>query len=475
MNTPKNPNEALRDDIRALTDRLLEAAEYGGPIAISSKSSDLAVLDLVYAIQAALDAEREAAGESVDDDDLNRVIQVRTAELDHARSVAEYSSRAKSDFLARMSHELRTPLNAIIGFAQLILDSKRDPISDRQVRQMTHILNGGRHLLGLINDVLDLSSIEAGRLEMHIEPIEPRALIAESLQMTEALKSQYSVTLENRLPDDVDLPNVACDFLRAKQCLINFINNAYKYNRDGGVVWVSAEVIGGETVRFLVGDTGIGIPESRQHEMFMPFSRLGRESTEIEGSGVGLALTKMLIYAMGGTVDFESAPDKGSVFWFDLPVTELAVGAAEPIPKAKPVPEEMVGRILVIEDSAANLELMKDVLEAYPNIHLITATTGEEGVELAVSEQPDVVLTDINLTGMNGIDVARYLRNVPETADMPVFAISADALSETRQRCFEAGMNGFFAKPIDVLDLTHSIAGTLRYGRHASPDGELQE
>ncbi len=472
---PNNLNDSLREEIAELTAQLQEAAADGGPIAISSESDDTAVLDLVFAIQAALDAERENAGAAVGGGEINRVIRIRTAELDHARSVAEYSSRAKSDFLAQMSHELRTPLNAIIGFAQLILESGRDPINERQTRQMKHILNGGRHLLGLINDVLDLSSIEGGRMETHIEPIDPRDLIAESLQMTAALINQYSVTLENRLPDDVEFPNVACDFLRANQCLINLINNAFKYNRDGGTVWVSAEVIGDETVRFLVGDTGLGIPEARRHEMFRPFSRLGREVSEVEGSGVGLALAKMLIYAMGGTIDFESEEGKGSTFWFDLPVTEKPVDAQSPIQKAAPVPEEMTGRILIIEDSIANVHLMKDILEPYPNIELIMAATGEEGVELAVSEHPDVVLTDISLSGMSGIDVARYLRNVPETGDMPVFAISADARSKTRQRCFEAGMNGFFSKPVDVLDLTHSIAGMLRYGRDVYSDEPLEK
>lgn len=470
VTTPKTLNESLRDDLKALTEQLREAAADGGPIALSSESTETVVLDLIFAIQAALDAERETAGAAVGGGEINRVIRIRTAELDHARSVAEYSSRAKSDFLARMSHELRTPLNAVIGFAQLLLESGRDPITERQTRQVTHILTGGRHLLGLINDVLDLSSIEAGRMETHIEPVDPRDLIAESLQMTAALEKQYPVTLENRVSDDVELPNVACDFLRAKQCLINFINNAFKYNREGGSVWVSAEVIDGETVRFLVGDTGLGIPESRQHELFRPFSRLGREASEVEGSGVGLALTKMLIYAMGGTVDFESETDKGSTFWFDLPMTEQPVGALAPIQKTTPVPEEMTGRILIIEDSAANVQLMKDILEPYSKIELISATTGEEGVELALSEHPDIILTDINLSGMSGVDVVRYLRNVPETGDIPIFAVSADARSETRQRCFEAGMNGFFAKPVDVLDLTHSIAGTLRYSRRASSD-----
>lgn len=464
--TPGAAKGNLREELVTLSERLRAAAQAGEPLSRHFSASDPVLAKLVDAIETV----RDVGDVPVNKGELNEVVRRRTAELDHARSVAEYSSRAKSDFLARMSHELRTPLNAIIGFAQLLLETGRDPMTERQIRQVGHILTGGRHLLGLINDVLDLSGIEAGRMETHIEPVDPRDLIAESLQMTVALEKQYPVRIENRLADDVPMPNVACDFLRAKQCLINFINNACKYNRDDGLVWVSAKVVDGDRVRFLVGDTGIGIPADRHHELFRPFSRLGREASEVEGSGVGLALTKMLIYAMEGTVDFESEQGKGSTFWFELPVTEEAVEAPQPIRKITPVTGDMVGCILIIEDSAANVQLIKDILEPYDDIELIAASTGEEGVELAISRRPDIVLTDVNLSGMSGLDVVRYLRNVKETGDMPVFAVSADARGETRQRCFEAGMNGFFAKPVDVADLTQSIAGTLHERRLSVPN-----
>ncbi len=390
--------------------------------------------------------------------DLDSLVRQRTAELEHAKTIAELGSTAKTKFLAQMSHELRTPLNSIIGFAQLLLDSKRDVLNDRQGKQVRHVLRGGRHLLGLINDVLDLSKIESGKLDLKIEAVNMEEVFTESLQMISPLIDSHDVIFENRIDPDADLPWVKCDFLRAKQCLINLLSNACKYNKPGGKVWIDTRVFKGDRLRIIVGDTGIGIPERKQHELFRPFSRLGREESEIEGSGVGLVLTRLIIHAMEGILDFESTEGRGSIFWFDLPITKRP-SSNESRPDMMPVDlnRRPQGIVLYIEDIASNVLLMEDMLGEYTDVELLTASTAEEGIELAKLHLPDLIVMDLNLGGMNGIDATRCLRFLSETRKIPIFVLTGDAQEDTRERCENAGVEKIFIKPFNVNEFIEAV------------------
>ena len=457
----------LTDEIEHIADQLCYTIDGAFGVHIQTDSEDESLQKLVILINFVLANARSSVGKlSNTNRDLDDLVRRRTAELDHARSVAERANRAKSEFLAQMSHELRTPLNSIIGFAQLLLDGHQDPLNQRQRRQTTHMLRGGRHLLGLINDVLDLTKIETGNLNLTPERIDPRMLLIDSLQMVAPLIEKGDIRFTNRADAKRDFPSVRCDYMRAKQCLINLLNNAFKYNVSGGDVWTDVEVFRDSHVRFIVGDSGIGIPESRQHELFLPFSRLGREETGIEGSGVGLALTRMLVLSMDGVLDFESTPHEGTRFWFDLPIAKGGEAVSRNDGKQSNLmlagDQRLTGVVLYIEDNPTNTMLMKDMLERYSDIQLLTAVSGEAGIEIAKREVPDVIIADINLGGMSGIDVARYLRSVPETKGIPMFALTADARDETKNRCDDAGMDGLLTKPVDVLELISTLDGILR-------------
>lgn len=394
--------------------------------------------------------------------DLDHVIRQRMAELEHARSVAESGSLAKTNFLAQMGHELRTPLNAVIGFAQLLIDSRKEVLSERQNKQAGHILRSGQHLLGLINDVLDLSKIETGNFELRLEVIDPEAIITESLQMISPLIGNADIRFENRIDTDAVLPPVLCDFLRTKQCLINLLNNAFKYNKANGLVWIDVTLIKGERIRFTVGDSGIGIPKNKRHELFRPFSRLGREDTGVEGSGVGLALTRLLVLGMEGVLDFDSIEGQGSRFWFELPVSQLPPTTAEDNQPVKAIDVKRAqGLILYIEDMASNVALMQDILSEFTDVQLIAVTTAEEGIRIAMEQLPDLILMDVNLAGMSGIDATRYIRSATGIKNIPIIALTGDAREETRKRCEDAGVDLFFSKPFNVQSFVDAVSKML--------------
>lgn len=459
----KNTDIALEHEIENLVLQLKRAAhdESLRRIELTSDNPDIRALTLL--INDILGNARNSVDRLEDANrDLDSLVRQRTAELEHAKTIAELGSTAKSKFLAQMSHELRTPLNSIIGFAQLLLDSKKDVLNDRQGKQVRHVLRGGRHLLGLINDVLDLSKIEAGKLDLKIEAVNMEEVFTESLQLISPLIDSHDVVFENRIDPAADLPWVKCDFLRAKQCLINLLSNACKYNKPGGKVWVDARVFKGDRLRIIVGDTGIGIPESKQHELFRPFSRLGREDSEIEGSGVGLVLTRLIIHAMEGVLDFESTEGRGSIFWFDLPITERP-SSNEARPEMMPVDlnRRPQGIVLYIEDIASNVLLMEDMLGEYTDVELLTAPSAEEGIELARQHLPDLIVMDLNLGGMSGIDATRCLRFLPETRKIPIFVLTGDAQEVTRERCETAGIDRFFTKPFNVHEFIEAVCIVL--------------
>ncbi|MGJ3258467.1 MAG: hybrid sensor histidine kinase/response regulator [Rhodospirillales bacterium] len=459
----------LRSALVTLIGQLRLARDRSEPGQLNLAGEDPELMALAGLINDIIGSARNEVTQLQDvNQELDALVRQRTAELEHAKTIAELGSTQKSRFLTQMSHELRTPLNSIIGFGQLLLDSKKDELSARQAKQVKHILQGGRHLLGLINDVLDLSKIETGKLDLNIEAVAVDDLVYESLEMVKPAIDQEGLAFEDRTDPDLDPLGVKCDFLRAKQCLINLLNNACKYNTPGGKIWIQIKPFKSDLVRIVVGDTGLGIPEGRQHEMFRPFSRLGREETGIEGSGVGLALTRLLINAMKGVLDFESAEGQGSEFWIDLPRTEPP-GDPDGLLEAGPVDvdKRAQGLVLYIEDIDSNVRLMEDMLGEYTDVEMITATSAEEGIAMALEQLPDLIVMDINLGGMNGIDATRYIRSVHTIRNIPIFALTGDVQEDIRARCEDAGVDAFFAKPIKVNDFIDAVRTTLdsRLGR----------
>lgn len=394
-------------------------------------------------------------------------------ELERAMHEAERASRAKSQFLSNMSHELRTPLNSILGFAQLIAESPREPLSERQARQVGHIRESGTHLLSLISDVLDLSRIETGRLTLSPEATAIGAVLREALDMVRPLAEERGVALHHPDPDAA-LPTVHADPTRVRQILINLLTNAVKYNRDHGRVDVLVHPEnGGEestehgSLTVEVQDTGPGIPEEHQDRLFQPFERLEQEGTGIEGTGIGLVISRELAVRMGGSLDFSSTEGEGSSFRVRLPRSGHATrkppwataGANETQtaePEAAPETDTDAAparprRILYIEDNPTNMELMHELVRQRGQAELRVATSAEEGLVAAREWRPDLIILDIHLPGMSGTAAARVLKSRPETRDAPLIALSADA---TRNRAGEGNQNPDFedyvTKPLDI-------------------------
>lgn len=380
-------------------------------------------------------------------------------ELREAKVAAEAASRAKSDFLANMSHELRTPLNAVIGFADILRMRGSEPLTGRQSEAVEQIHTAGRHLLALIEEVLDFAKIESGKVSVSIEAVDPQE-VAEALAGTfrpMADRAGISVTIA---APEAELA-VRADHLRLKQVLANLISNAIKYNRPRGSVEVAAQAQG-ERVLISVRDTGLGIPTGRMADLFEPFERLGREGSGVEGAGLGLALTRRLVEAMGGKLHVESLEGVGSTFIVDLPAAEPAqVAAREEDRRSAVVGKAPDAVVLYIEDNASNIRLMRHIAEALGSLDLHVAELPMEGLELAAALRPDVILLDINLPGMDGFQVKTRLEADPATRDIPVIAISANVLSETVTRGKTSGFHGYLTKPINIEALVAAISAAV--------------
>jgi PAS domain S-box-containing protein len=395
--------------------------------------------------------------------DLTR--DVATArELREARSAAEAASAAKSDFLSSMSHELRTPLNAILGFAQLLARDRKEPLSDRHKERANHILRGGEHLLRLIDDILDLSRIEAGRVSVSTEPVSASDILEEARLTLEPLAARTGVLLEV-VAGAEPLPMVSADRTRFAQIVMNLGSNAIKYNRPGGSVTLWASTPTPTTLRVVVADTGIGIPVDKQSKLFQPFQRAGQETGPIEGTGIGLVITKRLAELMGGSVGYRSVPGTGSEFWVDLPahVPQASVDASIVDPAESTARlEGRAGRlVLYVEDNPANVSFMRDVIGDFDGIELATVPTAEMGIEVVRSRRPDAVIMDINLPGMSGLDALAALRSDPSTAAIPVIALTAAASERDRQRGMQAGFYRYLTKPVKVDELVAALEALL--------------
>ncbi|WP_139215100.1 GAF domain-containing protein [Oceanisphaera psychrotolerans] len=375
-----------------------------------------------------------------------------TEQLRQARDEAERASRAKSEFLSSMSHELRTPLNAIMGFAQLLQSNRRTPLNERQQRQVEQIYKSGTHLLNLINEVLDLARIEAGRINMSLESILLKEVIDDACDTLAPIAQQQGLDLE--ITSSVaDAPAVSADYTRLKQVLINLISNAIKYNRPRGRVEIGCRREP-DALRVLVRDTGFGIDPQYLEQLFQPFNRLGAENGTIEGTGVGLALTKSIVEQMGGSIGLENHPGDGCEFWFSLPLAapSLKGKAAEELTE-QAGPEPVEGQpcsVLYVEDNPANQRLMLEVFEERKWIHLDCVHSAELAFEMACSTPPDLILMDINLPGMSGFDAVRLLARHPQTCAIPVVALSANAMPEDIKNAMRAGFRDYLTKPIDI-------------------------
>ena len=395
---------------------------------------------------------------------LNRVLSDNSVELENARAQADKANRAKSEFLSSMSHELRTPLNAVLGFAQLMA-SDTPPPSASQQRSLDQILNGGWYLLRLINEILDLSMIESGRV----------AMSREAMALTEVLRDCRAMITPQAQKRDITLtfPTLAqpfyvhADLTRVKQVVINLLSNAIKYNRTGGSVLVECQQHG-DRVRLSVRDTGNGLSAEQLQQLFQPFNRLGQEAGTEEGTGIGLVVTKQLVELMGGTLGVESEVGVGTMFWIELaassaPELQLGEHAADldRTPSGDASCDAPRRKVLYVEDNPANLILVEQLIARRSDLGMLSAVDGHLGIALARQHQPDLILMDINLPGISGTEVLGLLRADPLTAHIPVIALSANALPRDVRKGLDAGFLRYLTKPINVPEFMEALDTAL--------------
>ncbi|MFA6921499.1 MAG: PAS domain S-box protein [Gallionella sp.] len=395
---------------------------------------------------------------------LDQVLQDNNAELERAKSAAEKANLAKSDFLSGMSHELRTPLHAILGFSQL-LEAGSPPPTDSQAARLQQITRAGWYLLELINEILDLAVIESGKVSLSLEPVLLIDVMRECQAMIETQAQRHDIKL-TFLPFDNSW-FVSADQTRLKQVLINLLSNAIKYNRKQGTVEIECSEIIPERIRISIRDSGMGLDSEKLAQLFQPFNRLGQENGSEEGTGIGLVVTRKLVELMGGCIGVKSTVGAGSEFWIEL-IREVKpqLSAENTLPAEPALPHQENAKqhtLLYVEDNPANLMLVEQIIEARPDIHMLSARDGNLGIALARTHLPDVILMDINLPGISGIEALNTLRKDTATMHIPVVAISANAMPCDIEAGIEAGFFCYITKPIRIKDFMSALDAALKF------------
>lgn len=395
-------------------------------------------------------------------------IRTDITEQVNAKEQAEQANRAKSDFLSSMSHELRTPLNAILGFSHLLEMDENTPLTDAQIENVIEIRKAGDHLLYLINEILDLSKIEAGKMDISTDPVNINELVNECRDLVVPISSSKKVSINCTLDISRD-KHVLGDRARIKQCLLNLLSNAVKYNKVGGHVDITSDLTQDGHIRLSVTDTGKGISNDMIDQLFVPFNRLGLKSTESEGTGIGLVITKRLIEMMGGEIGVETGTGGGSTFWIQLLATDHrssnTVDGLDSFHAVKPEVQRQHS-LLYIEDNSSNVKLVEKLIGKRNDITMCAAYLPHEGLDMADRILPDIILLDINLPGMDGYEVLKMLKNNAKTRHIPVIALSANAMPSDVKTGIDAGFNYYLTKPVNVRQFFSTLDTVIAELQH---------
>ncbi len=447
-----------RNELSIRAKRSLEKCELKKKLKHQNKQLVTAKKELEKALEKSLTAEKELQKSH---EELETRVTARTAELSKAKAQAEKAGQAKSEFLTHMSHELRTPLNAVLGFAQLLELSSKDPLTETQKSRVHKILAGGEHLLTLINDILDLAKVESGQLSFSLENVNLGKIIGEVIFLLKPLALERNIEISSLLENEGQPVFVFADATRFKQLLLNLISNAIKYNNDNGKVTISIIENDRDTVIINIKDTGIGIADDQLDLVFEPFRRVQSVSDSIEGAGIGLAYSLNLVKKMNGKLSVESCLGQGSTFSVTIPKGENEdlnkVKEGEKNYTLEDKPSSNIFNILYIEDNPVNLQLIQSVFSEYSDIVLLSAHEALLGIEIARHQSPNLILMDINLPGMSGLEAFKKLQTWEETKNIPVIGVSANAMQEDIKSAISAGMHSYITKPINVPKLLNIV------------------
>ena len=392
-------------------------------------------------------------------------IKENESALIESKEEAEKANLVKSEFLSSMSHDLRTPLNAVLGYGQLLEGNPSEPLTKDQSEYVEQILNGGKHLLNLINDILDLAKIEADKVELFIEELDLHSILDECIILIQPLAEEHNIQINDNYKNQ-DNKFIKADNTRIKQILLNILSNAIKYNKKNGSITIEHQIIDKNKLRINIKDTGLGIADDKQINMFTPFFRVNDNNSSAEGTGIGLTISKKLIEIMNGSINFVSKIGKGSTFWIEIPLIERVENQQDNLITNQSnkylMFDKLEASVLYVEDNAANIRLMKSLTGNIEGLKLMVAINARDGIALAKEKQPDIIILDINLPDMNGIDVFKELGNLPETAHIPVIALSAAASNSDIQKGLSAGFKYYLTKPMDLNEIISAMKSSLK-------------
>lgn len=387
----------------------------------------------------------------------------KTTKLKLSQNRAEMDNRARSAFLSSMSHALRTPLNTIFGFSQVLEYDLDNPQNQVHLNSVRNIKGSAEHLLQLIEEVMDLAKIEAGKAEISIGKVLINNSIEESITLVSAMAQQRDITI--LFHDPQEQYQVYADLARLRHIILNLLSNSVKYGNDNGVVDIRLSEVTNNYLRIEISDNGIGVPEDRQDDLFQPFNRMGAENTDVEGAGIGLYVARELLTLMDGRIGFKNSTEQGAVFWFVLPLAPAPVIPAEEgvalLPDILTDYSMLSGRILYVEDNLMNLQLMQGIINLCPGLTLMSAHNAELGLEMANRQNPDMIILDINLPGMSGFEALEKLKEMNIVPGIPVIALSAATSKEDISNGLEAGFLKYLTKPMGVQEILQAIKSVL--------------